>query len=88
MRIAIVALGSRGDVQPRVAIGKGLRRAGHSVRVVTHPPFEEFVRGNGLDFSSLGGNPRAAGSCSSSTSGPPTRRSGSSPMRSPRSPVA
>jgi hypothetical protein len=55
MRISVIAVGSRGDVQPYVAMGRGLRRAGHSVRVVTHAPFEAFVRGNGLDFSALGG---------------------------------
>ena len=59
MRISIIPVGSRGDVQPYTAIGKGLRRAGHSVRVVTHAPFEDFVHGNGLDFSDLGGDPRA-----------------------------
>ena len=59
MQIAIIAIGSRGDVQPYVALGKGLRGAGHAVRVVTHAPFEELVRGEGLDFASLGGDPRA-----------------------------
>lgn len=35
MEIAIIAPGSRGDVQPYVALGKGLRDAGHGVRVVS-----------------------------------------------------
>ncbi len=59
MQIAIITIGSRGDVQPYVALGKGLHGAGHSVRVVTHPPFEGLVRGEGLDFASLEGDPRA-----------------------------
>src|SRR5512142_1412181 len=59
MQIVIITLGSRGDVQPYLALGKGLREAGHAVRIVTHPPFEELVRGEGLDFASLGGDPRA-----------------------------
>ena len=36
MRIAIIASGSRGDVEPYVALGKGLQAAGHVVRLVTH----------------------------------------------------
>lgn len=59
MQIAILAIGSRGDVQPYVALGKGLQQAGYAVRVVSHLPFEELVRGEGLDFASLGGDSRA-----------------------------
>lgn len=54
MRIAIIALGSRGDVQPHVALGVGLRRAGHSVRVVTSSDFGELVRVHGLEFCDTG----------------------------------
>jgi sterol 3beta-glucosyltransferase len=50
MDIAIIALGSRGDVEPYIALGKGLRRAGHPVRLVTHPEFEALVNGHGLEF--------------------------------------
>jgi UDP:flavonoid glycosyltransferase YjiC (YdhE family) len=59
MQIEVITIGSRGDVQPYVALGKGLRNAGHSVRIVTHAPFEALVRGEGLDFASSGGDPRA-----------------------------
>jgi len=44
-------------VQPYVALGRGLQGAGHTVRVVTHDVFEPFVRGHGLDFAVVGGNP-------------------------------
>lgn len=54
MRITILAIGSRGDVQPLVALGLGLQRAGHEVCVVTADDFETFVRGRGLDFFPLG----------------------------------
>lgn len=50
MRIAILAPGSRGDVQPYVALGLGLARAGHAVRVVTNRDFAELVRGHGLEL--------------------------------------
>ena len=50
MRIAIIALGSRGDVQPYVALGKGLKKSGYNVRLVTHQNFEELVNSHGLEF--------------------------------------
>ena len=55
-RIGIIALGSRGDVQPYVALGKGLQDAGYFVRLVTHESYERFVRSYGLDFLPVKGN--------------------------------
>lgn len=57
MHVSIVTSGSRGDVQPYVALGRGLREAGHSVRVVTHEIFEPFVRHWDLDFALVRANP-------------------------------
>ncbi len=56
MRIAIIAPGSRGDVQPYLALAKGLQDAGHEVRILTHENFENFVRSNQLDYWTLRGN--------------------------------
>ena len=56
MRIAILALGSRGDVQPYIALGKGLKEAGHAVRLVTHQNFESLVKSQGLEFWNMRGN--------------------------------
>ena len=56
MRIACVALGTRGDVQPYVALGKGLRQAGHVLRLVTHQNFEGLVNSHGLEFWPVKGN--------------------------------
>ncbi|BCX06056.1 MAG: glycosyl transferase family 1 [Candidatus Roseilinea sp.] len=53
MNITILTLGSRGDVQPYVALGLGLQRAGHAVRLVTDSGFAAFVRDYGLDFAPL-----------------------------------
>lgn len=58
MRVIILAVGSRGDVQPYVALGLGLQAAGHAVRVITHGIFESFVRGRGLDFLPLMDDPQ------------------------------
>lgn len=51
-------VGSRGDVQPFVALGKVLRDTyGHRVRLATHGTFRDFVEENALEFFSLGGDP-------------------------------
>lgn len=57
VRITITTAGSRGDVQPYIALGLGLKDAGHEVRVATYAPFEAFVRGRGLDYCRVTGNP-------------------------------
>ena len=56
MRIAIIAMGTRGDVQPYIALGKGLKEAGHIVRLVTHENFEVLVSSYGLEFCPVKGN--------------------------------
>ena len=58
MRLTILALGSQGDVQPYIALGAALKDAGYDVRLATHINFEELVRGQGLEFFLLEGNPR------------------------------
>jgi|GEM_PF-3207973 len=58
MHITILAAGTRGDVQPYVAVGKGLKQAGHQVKLATHSSFEPLVRSHGLDFALVGGNPQ------------------------------
>ena len=55
MNIAIIAIGSRGDVQPLSALGKGLQAGGHTVTLVTHDLFETFVQELGLAFYPLRG---------------------------------
>ena len=56
MRIAIIAPGSRGDVQPYVALGRGLVAAGHSVRILTHENFNTFIDIHGLEYWPFRGN--------------------------------
>ncbi|MBX8464351.1 glycosyltransferase [Deinococcus sp. RIT780] len=56
MRVTLIALGSRGDVQPYVALGLGLRRAGHAVRLASHEAFRALVTGAGLEFAPMRGD--------------------------------
>jgi sterol 3beta-glucosyltransferase len=56
VRIAIIAMGSRGDIQPYVALGKGLKAAGHLVRLITHQNFEGLVKSHELEFCPIKGN--------------------------------
>lgn len=59
MRIAVIAIGSRGDVQPFVALGGGLRRAGHVVRLLTHDLYADLAAPLGLELRPLSGDIRA-----------------------------
>lgn len=55
--IAILVVGTRGDVQPFVAIGLRLASHGHRVRLATHACFRDFVLSKGLEFFPLAGDP-------------------------------
>ncbi|KAK1428460.1 hypothetical protein QVD17_17295 [Tagetes erecta] len=58
LQVVILIVGTRGDVQPFVAIGKRLQEYGHRVRLATHSNFKEFVLTAGLEFYPLGGDPK------------------------------
>ncbi|MGK7903713.1 MAG: glycosyltransferase [Hormoscilla sp.] len=58
MRITILAVGTRGDVQPFIALGLGLQSAGHKVQLASNPIFKDFVKTRGLDFAPVGDNPQ------------------------------
>ena len=53
MNIFIITLGSRGDVQPYVALGKGLKATGHHVTLATSSSFEPFITEHGLNYGYL-----------------------------------
>lgn len=59
MHITILALGSRGDVQPYATLGNGLKSAGHQVRFITFESFASLVAENKLDFHPIQGNAQA-----------------------------
>ena len=57
LNIVIQVIGSRGDIQPFVALGQELTAHHHRVRIATHPIFRDFVLDAGLEFFSIGGDP-------------------------------
>ncbi len=59
LNIVIMVIGSRGDIQPFLKVGKILKEDhGHRVRLATHPAFKKFVEeDSGLEFFSVGGDP-------------------------------
>ena len=55
MRITLLSLGSRGDVQPFIALAVGLQKTGrHKVRFAAPDNFESLTREYSLNYSPLG----------------------------------
>ena len=54
MDISILSYGSRGDVQPFLALGRALRHVGHTVRLVGPANFADLSQAAGVPFSSVG----------------------------------
>ncbi|CAI7661515.1 unnamed protein product [Penicillium palitans] len=57
LNIVIQVIGSRGDIQPFLALGQELKAYGHRVRLATHLIFREVVLDGGLEFFNIGGDP-------------------------------
>ena len=57
LRITCLTIGSRGDVQPYIALCKGLLAEGHKPKIATHREFESWVRQHGIDFAPVEGDP-------------------------------
>lgn len=56
-RIVVAASGSRGDVQPYIAVALELRARGHSVSVATEKRMKSLVEEFGLEYREIGGDP-------------------------------
>ncbi len=54
MRIGIAAIGSTGDIQPYLALGRGLLAAGHDVRFLTARVWQQKVEQAGVPYSDSG----------------------------------
>ena len=51
MRITVFSIGTQGDVRPLVALGVGLKKAGHQVRMACNENFQDLVESAGLEFA-------------------------------------
>ncbi len=58
-RIVLTTIGTRGDVQPYMALGLGLKRAGYDVRLAAPENFKDWIEGAGLEFARCGNDSRA-----------------------------
>lgn len=56
MKIIILTTGSRGDVQPFIALGKGLKYFGYDVKIATHDTFQTMAQNYGLEFVAIAGD--------------------------------
>jgi UDP:flavonoid glycosyltransferase YjiC (YdhE family) len=45
----MIAFGTRGDVQPAVALGKALKAEGHRVRILAGAEFKDWIMQHGLE---------------------------------------
>lgn len=57
LRFTCLTIGSRGDVQPYIALAKGLQADGHRVKIATHLEFKDWIEGHGIEFGYVGGDP-------------------------------
>jgi len=56
MKIAILTLGTRGDVQPYAVLGQALKERGHQVTLSTAKNFEQLVKSYDIDFAPVEAN--------------------------------
>ena len=57
MKITCLTIGSRGDVQPYIALCKGLLTEGHQPTIATHAEFQGWVESHGIGFARVEGDP-------------------------------
>ena len=70
MRVLLSTIGTRGDVQPLVALAVQLRALGHEVRICAPPDFREWIEQLGIEFVPLG--PEVHSTAKSAQAGPRT----------------
>ncbi|MFD0969108.1 glycosyltransferase [Plantactinospora endophytica] len=54
MRVLLTTVGSRGDVQPLLALAMRLRATGHEVRMCVPPDFQDWIGGLGIPVTPIG----------------------------------
>ncbi|EGO2530035.1 glycosyltransferase family 1 protein [Enterococcus faecalis] len=56
MRFTIITIGSRGDVQPFLALSKGLQNKGHQIRICAMSVFKETIEQEGFEYAPMAGD--------------------------------
>jgi UDP:flavonoid glycosyltransferase YjiC (YdhE family) len=54
MKIILPTIGTRGDVQPYIALALGLLKAGHTITLATHPCMRGLIESYGVEFAPMG----------------------------------
>ena len=72
MRALLSTIGSRGDVQPLVALALELRALGHEVRLCVPPDFRDWIEGFGFSVTPIGPQLRQMTAAKPSAAGPMT----------------
>lgn len=57
MKITCLTIGSRGDVQPYIALCQKLNELGHTCTIATHQKFEHWIAESGVGFRPVAGDP-------------------------------
>lgn len=57
LHFTCITIGTRGDVQPYIALCKGLQKEGHRCRIATHDEFKDWIEQHGIEFRTVGGDP-------------------------------
>lgn len=57
LKFVCLTIGSRGDVQPYVALGRELIKDGNEVTIASHPEYRDWVESFGICFKEVGGDP-------------------------------
>jgi sterol 3beta-glucosyltransferase len=57
LKFVLLTIGSRGDVQPYIALAKGLMAHGHKVKIASHSEFRKWVEGYGIEYAEIAGDP-------------------------------
>jgi len=70
MRLLLSTIGSRGDVQPLVALGVQLKALGQEVRMCVPPDFREWIEGLGISVTPIGPEVRSTGKAKPMTAVP------------------
>ncbi|ORX47715.1 UDP-Glycosyltransferase/glycogen phosphorylase [Hesseltinella vesiculosa] len=57
LHFTCITIGTRGDVQPYIALCKSLAKDGHRCRIATHDEFKDWIEEHEIEFRSIGGDP-------------------------------